>query len=500
MSDESLPPRVDSPRPLHLVLPLLLGALFLVAVVLDVPPEIRGPAPYPPEWQWSRRTGAWNDRFAPVGFGAAVLLALIAASSSAWARQNGRTASRALLIAGTLSGWGFSLALLGIEPAGALATVAARVMSPSYTSYYTVAVSPVAQDPRAFIKGHAALLPSFHGWANHAATHPPGPVLFYRGLIALCERAPALTGALLAAQGRDPPKPVRPPHTRASKAAALLGGLLLMLAGAAAAWPIASLAGRLAGDPAHGVRAGLLWLLLPGPVLFVPQFDQALTLLVAGAAALLAGAAAGGRPWFRAAAAGVLGGVAVYLSYGAAPMMVMAALAALAAGAHDRPSLRRAVAVAAVAGLALLATALLGQESMAGARAALRIHREAYTSVRGYALWLGFNLLDLAVFLGVPLAVLGLDRATGALRAAFGGRADATERFTAAIALGLAVLWLSGTTRGEVGRIWLPLMPLLLVAAWTGRADAPAPSRLRAVLLGFLLGATSFVLRVCWIL
>ena len=499
MSDASPPALVGSPRPLHLALPLLLGGLFLIAVVLDVPPEIRGPAPYPPEWQWSRRTGAWNDRLVPVALAAAVLLTLLAASGSAWARRNGRAASRTLLAAGTLTGWGFSLALLGLEPAGALATVAARVMSRSYTSYYAVAISDVAKDPGAFVARYPELLSSFQGWASHAATHPPGPVLFYRGLMALCERAPGLTSALLAAQGHDPTNAVRPPHTRASKAAALLGGLLLMLAGAAAAWPIASLAGWLAADPLAGARAGLLWVLMPGPVLFVPQFDQALTLLVAGVAALLAGAAADRRPWLRAAAAGLLGGVAVYVSYGAAPMILIAGLAALAAGVYDRSSLRRTVAVGAVAAVALITTPVLDRESMAAARTALSIHR-GYTSIRSYPLWLGFNLLDLAVFLGIPLAVLWIDQATGSLRALLEGRAEGTDRFTAATSLGLGALWLSGTTRGEVGRIWLPLMPLLLVAAWTHRADAPTPSRLEALLLGLLLAATSFVLRVYWIL
>ncbi|MFI5007531.1 MAG: hypothetical protein ACHQKZ_08820, partial [Solirubrobacterales bacterium] len=147
-----------------------------------------------------------------------------------------------------------------------------------------------------------------------------------------------------------------------------------------------------------------------------------------------------------------------------------------------------------------LTVTILGRESMDAARTALRIHRDAYTTVRSYALWLGFNLLDLAVFLGVPVAGLGLDQAARALRALIGGRAGAMERFTAAITIGLGALWLSGTTRGEVGRIWLPLMPLLLVAAWTRRGDALAPTRLEGLLLGFLLAATSFALRVCWIL
>lgn len=500
MSEESARPlHVGSKHSLHLAPALLLGGLFLVAVVLDVPPEIRGPAPYPPEWQWSRRTGPWNDRLVPVALAAGALLALLAVSYSTWSRGNERKARRALLAGGTIAGWGFSLALLGLEPAGALATVAARVMSRTYTSYYTVAISDVAKDPRDFVARYPELLSSFVGWASHAATHPPGPVLFYRGLISVCEGTPILTSTLLDAQGHDPLNPVRPPHTRASKAAALLGGLLLMLGGAAAAWPIASLAGRLAGDPLTGVRAGLLWLLLPGPMLFVPQFDQALTLLVAGVAALLAGATSS-RPWLRAAAAGVLGGVAVYVSYGAAPMLLIAGLTALAAGVHDRPSLRRAVTVAAVAAIVLLTVTLLDRESMDAARIALRIHHTGYTSVRDYSLWLGFNLLDLAVFLGIPLAVLWLEQATGSVRAVFEGRAEGTDRFTAATLLGLGALWLSGATRGEVGRIWLPLMPLLLVAAWTRRAGAPATSRPEALLLGCLLAATCLVLRVYWIL
>jgi hypothetical protein len=57
-----------------------------------------------------------------------------------------------------------------IVAAGAiLATVAARVMSRTYTSYYTVAVSPEAQDPRAFLDRHAAYLAGHAELAAHLA-------------------------------------------------------------------------------------------------------------------------------------------------------------------------------------------------------------------------------------------------------------------------------------------------------------------------------------------
>src|SRR3989442_7153905 len=39
----------------------------------------------------------------------------------------------------------------------------------------------------------STLFPYTTLFRSHAATHPPGPVLFYRGLIALCDSSPALT-------------------------------------------------------------------------------------------------------------------------------------------------------------------------------------------------------------------------------------------------------------------------------------------------------------------
>ena len=43
-----------------------LGALALFAILADVSPRLRGPAPYPPEWQWDLREGGTSGRFLPV--------------------------------------------------------------------------------------------------------------------------------------------------------------------------------------------------------------------------------------------------------------------------------------------------------------------------------------------------------------------------------------------------------------------------------------------------
>ncbi len=78
------------------------------------------------------------------------------------------------------------------------------------------------------------------------------------------------------------------------------------------------------------------------------------------------------------------------------------------------------------------------------------------------------------------------------------------DRFRLATAAGLALLWLSGTVRGEVGRIWIPLMPLLLVATLaepaTSRGEnATGPTVSEAILLAVLLAALCLALRTWWL-
>jgi hypothetical protein len=220
--------------------------------------------------------------------------------------------------------------------------------------------------------------------------------------------------------------------------------------------------------------------------------------VTAAAAAVAAGAssprAAGRAGW--GVAAGVAAADGVFFSYGAALFVAIAGTAVLAAVAADRAGLRRAAGVVAAAVLAAAVivggTVAAGHRPWSSAATALAIHREDFTAPRSYALWLLFNPLDLAIFAGVPVAVLFAARLAGAARRLGTGALDRMDRFTLAAASGLAILLLSGTVRGEVGRIWIPAMPLLVV---------PACARLsgrRAAALGALVLLFCLVLRLRW--
>jgi hypothetical protein len=462
-----------------------LAVLALLAILADVSPLLRGPAPYPPEWRWDLRAGGTSGRFLPVAAAGLGLVALAAAPARALA---GRAA--AAVGAATALGLLFHLALLGLEPAGAARTLMDRALSRGATSYLTVAESDAARDPAAFVDRHAELLP---GLRRHAATHPPGPVLFYRGLIGLFEAAPGAAAGVLSVAGVDPEGGRRPASVRA---AALAGPGTILFLGALAAWPLFAAARGIGLDAVASTRIATLWPLVPAAALMAPQFDQLLALPVTAAAAFLAAAVTAPsdrRHALCAAAAGACAGLACFVSYGAAALCAIAGAAAVLAPVDAR---RRAAALAITAAAATIVLALpmaWGHEPIAAARTALAIHRETYTRPRSYVTWLAFNPLDLALFLGVPLAALL------AARLARAGATGAFGRFRAVLAAGVAGLFLSGAVRGEVGRIALPLMPALLLAAMAPAGDSSdGPDAAEAARAGVLLLALTAAIAVRW--
>ena len=129
---------------------------------------------------------------------------------------------------------------------------------------------------------------------------------------------------------------------------------------------------------------------------------------------------------------------------------------------------------------------------------ALSIHREIYTTPRSYALWLLFNPLDFALFLGLPVAVAGLFVLAGTARRVAGGSdAGPVARFQLVIFAGTAALLAFGVTRGEVGRLWIPLMPLVLVAS-LGAGNAPG--RRESLVYATLLAAFTLLMGSYWVI
>ncbi|MFI5755050.1 hypothetical protein [Streptomyces sp. NPDC051569] len=291
------------------------------------------------------------------------------------------------------------------------------------------------------------LIGSPDNWPTHIAGHPPAAVLTFVGL----DRAGLGGGAWAAAFCVV---------TGTSTVAAVLVTLRALGAERTA-------------------RAGAPFLVLaPAAVWVGACADGYFAAVAAWALALLTLAATGTTRARHAAAlgAGLLLGLAVYLSYGLT-LLAIPALTVLLATRTARP----------------LPLALLGFALVNGAFLALGFHwweaydllvRRYYQGVareRPYGYWVWANLATVVVTAG-PAAFAGARRAPATVRApatirasvrrpGHGGRAGGPALLMAALLLALLAADLSGMSKAETERIWLPF------TLWLPATAALLPAR-----------------------
>jgi len=236
---------------------------------------------------------------------------------------------------------------------------------------------------------------------------------------------------------------------------------LAVVAVGASATPAVLVALRtVAGEP-PARRAAPFLVLLPAAVWIATSADALFMGVGAWAVCLLVVATVrGGRAADLAAlGGGVAFGAALFLSYG---LVLLAAIPLAVASAERR---LRALAIGAAAALAVvLAFAVAGFWWVDGFFAVREQYEASIARNRPYGFFLLNNLAAFALAVG-PVLVLALARLRDRRAWLLVGGALAA----------VALADLSGMSKGEVERIWLPFVP------WVALAAAALPSRLSAV-------------------
>ena len=199
---------------------------------------------------------------------------------------------------------------------------------------------------------------------------------------------------------------------------------------------------------------GLLPFLVCSPwtLLVATSADGLYAATVAWSVALLA-VAATTAPSPRASAvavgAGLLVGCSLYFSYGLVPLAAALVLAVLTRTARWR------LAVPVITGVIAVASAwsLAGFDWLAGLSAARGFYAEGVARSRPYSYFLVANLVVFGVMVG-PATVAALSRR---LEPRVAG-------LVAAAIAAVAIADVSGLSKGEVERIWLPFVPFVMVA------------------------------------
>lgn len=311
-----------------------------------------------------------------------------------------------------------------------------RLWSPLVTKWEYLPLARTIDRPGEFVSG---FLDQLDHLPTHVRGHPPGAVLLFWVIDRLVSSD--------------------------------MGAALLVIAAGTSTAPAALLAlDRLCGRAA--ARRALVFAgLAPAVVWTATSADAVFAALVAWAVALgaVAATAEGTAPRIAAGAgSGLLAGLALSATYGAVLFLTpLWAVAAVAVWQQRREPTRPALVLAvAAAGLALLlgAFAAAGFWWFDGMSATREQYLAGVAPKRPSSYFVVANLAVLVVACGpATIAALGRWRSKG-------------STLVAAALLGAFAADLSGYTKGEVERIWLPFVPFLVLAtAWL--PDRPAARR-----------------------
>lgn len=386
---------------------------------------------------WPPLAARWDPHLGP-GTPAAVLVAVaIAAYGPAVAA---RLPWRALLATawGGATAWIWSLALIDGWHRG----IAVRLT----TRYEYLQVIDRWHDIPATLRGFTGhiLIGSPDNWPAHVAGHPPGATLTF----VLLDRA-GLGGGGWA-------------------------GVWCLTVGATACVAVLVAVRALAGERLAR-RAAPFLVLAPAAVWLGTSADAYFAAVAAWAVALLALAVTGRSLWW-AAGSGLLFGLTCYLSYGLTLFAVIAAAVLLLGRRRVRE--RPVLLVPLLGGLAVVPVAFTaaGFDWWEAYHLLVTRYYQGAGGVRPYGYWVWANLACTVLITGVA-TVAGLRRAAGRLPVRRRGGEVPPEgtrlastgdaRLAFLVAAGLLALLLadlSGMSKAETERIWLPFALWLLPA------------------------------------
>jgi hypothetical protein len=303
---------------------------------------------------------------------------------------------------------------------------------------------------------------------GHLSNLPPGLPMAYAALTDLFGKSPsvanAVSASLLPYQCHNFELLAYPPQTIASS----LFGVLMPVWAALTVFPLASVAKRVSGLPAAR-WAVLWWPLTPALLAFAGSFNTIYPLATLWALLALISsldASAVQRRLLWALMSGLISGIAIFANFAFSPLPLLLGLFAVIYGLGVRKLSLGALVILGISyGLgAVLPWFLFGLATGLTPLDLLRASFEFHLDLdRPYAFWAVMHIWDWLAWSGLGLAVLSLASAWRARRTLDGGTA-----LSLALVICMVLVTLSGTARGETGRVWLVFTPLLVLSAADG--------------------------------
>ena len=469
----------------------LLTLLFLAALALNLSPYLRGPD----EWRWAYAIpGQLKRLWIP-----ALTLSLYLVLAVLWIKQAmGRGAvtaprgvvtapppwrRRVLFIALVLAVPLIQASLLAVGHHDILKPLFYRTVSSGASGVFSV--GSTIEDAGDFMRHYPTLMPTF---PVHPQRYPPGlPLLFYLARRFL-EQTPALADALGFYLRRYQCHDLALMSLSNATIGAAAIQMALPLVSGLTLLPLYGLARRIY-DQRTAAWAVVFYPLIPSFALWSARWEQFYPLLACTAWYFFHVGLTRSR---RSAlfAAGLTLSIASMLNFGNLALLLPMGLFALFELLKQSTNLpvyqstnlpiyqftNLLVFLAGLSSLWVIYQLAFGTGFLDVWRVSMSYHLGLN---RNYWTWLGYHLYDFFIFLGLPLAFLFLIALVRAIRDLIRNPQFAIRhsQLTLAFALGLLLLDLSGTSRGEVARVWLFLTPFAVLVAAHGLMYLCPPRR-----------------------
>ncbi len=414
---------------------ILASLVFFVVIGFNVSPFLRGPGPWPPDWRWPYQfVNTLNRVWAPL-----MIISFILYIGYFFDKKK-KLASLdlwVLLVLLVILSYFFQLSVLYFSRSG-ISVLIHRVINPGLNGYFTEAVK--IKNLGSFFSNYQKNVLNF---SMHAAGHPPGPIIFYWLMEKLVNFIPLINNFVsnLIPQHNDV-QIIWKGLTLNQKSAAVFSAFFVPFLASLNIIPLFLISRKLSGIKA-AVRIALMSIFIPALTLFTPLPDVYFPIFfLSGFLIFIEGEEKNSR--LLLAISGLVFSLGIFFSLSILPLLILFSYYFL----KNRKTI---IPFFMGGGLFYLAVYLFFGYNIFSVSYTLMI---GLPKNRAYLPWVFYNLYDFFVFTGLPITLTYLTMFFKRIK----------NHLFIFFSLLLIFLNFSGAVRGEVGRIWLPLMfPLILI-------------------------------------
>ncbi len=428
----------------------LSSLVFFLAVAFDIIPQIRGPSPYPPEWQWPYQ---FVNTLNKIWFPLIVITAIIAVilyleKTKHHSKKREILALLVLIILGFL----FQLSVLYFSRSG-ISVLFHRIANPKLNGYFTASLNIV--NIKQFLRDYDKLVLTL---PMHTIAHPPGTIIIFFIINKIASLfLPLMTFVNKLAPVRGDVRILWLSLAPYQRLGSLIAGPLFSFLSTLTTLPL-YLLGKFLYGRRVALRAATLYLFVPALTLFIPLPDIVFPLFSTTALLFFLTGLKKNQSLFLVLS-GLTAALGIFFTLGILPIVFLSLLLFIFDYLNGNKG-RLKLLISYLVGLILPFLLLDIFFRFNIVKVGITIMKGGIAH-RSYLIWLIYNLWDFFIFAGIPVLIIFLFNLRHSLK-----KISSADYFLWSYSLMLLVLNISGASRAETGRIWLLFIPplVLLVA------------------------------------